>query len=121
MNRGLSLFAARLFSNKYKDSFPAHLGATVLLGKLGIVGKLAKPLNYFIRCFLGLFQESLIFRIDLTIDAYKEGKKLKEFKKMATAAYKNAIKKIYNEGEKDEIRKEYLTIIANIGNVGNPK
>ena len=121
MSRGLALFAARLFTNKYKDTVIAHLGATVILNKLNLVGKLAKPLNYLIRCFLGLFQESGVFLIDITLDAYKEGKNLEEFKVMATEAYNKATAKVYDETEKEKIRQEYLEIISKFGVVGNPK
>lgn len=65
--------------------------------------------------------ESGIYHVDLTLDAYKEGKKVQEFKDMASRAYEKATAKVYSEEEKDEIRKEYLKIISNIGNVGNPQ
>ena len=120
-SRGLALFAARLFTNKYKDTVIAHLGATVLLNKLSIFGKIAKPLNYFIRCSLGLLQESGVYKIDIMLDAYKEGKKLKEFEGLAVDAYNKATKKVYDEGEKEKIRQEYLKIISKFGAVGNPK
>lgn len=119
--RGLYLFLARLFSTKHRDLFIVRLGTYLLLAKFGITGRLADFLGLFLRGAIGLLIESGIFQIDLTLDAYREGQKLKQFKKLASKAYKKATAKVYSEEEKIEIRKEYLKIISLIGTVGNPK
>lgn len=121
MNRGLALFLARLFTNPNRDLFSVRLGVTLLLGKFNITGPLATGLGYLLRCTIGLIIEDGSFMIDVAIDSYKEGKKLKEFEKAASEAYAKATAKIYDEDQKNEIRKEYLKIISAIGNVGNPK
>jgi hypothetical protein len=120
MPRGLALFLARLASNTNKDLFIVRLGVTLLLGRFGIVGPLANLLGSVLRMAIGLLMEDGIFLIEISVDAYKEGRKLKEFEKAATEAYQKATAKVYDEKEKDEIRKQYLEIIARIGAVGNP-
>lgn len=122
MSRGLALFLARLASNKYKDTFTVRLGVTLLLGKFGIAGSLADLIGAILRPVLGLLMESGIFMIDLTLDAYREGQKLAEFKEKATELYdKLMASKKLTEEQKDAYRKEYLRLIGLIGNVGNPK
>lgn len=120
MDRGFSLFLARLLSNTNKDLFMVRLGVTLLLNKFNIVGFIAGPVGYILRSVIGLLMEYGIFQIDLALDAYKEGQKLAEFKDAATQAYEKATKKLYTEAEKDAIRKEYLAIISKFGSVGNP-
>lgn len=120
MPRGLALFLARLASNTNKDLFIVRLGVTLLLGRFGIVGPLANLLGSILRMILGLLMEDGIFLIEISVDAYKEGRKLKEFEKAATEAYQKATAKVYEEKEKDAIRKQYLEIISRIGAVGNP-
>lgn len=95
---------------------------TLLLAKFGLVGRWADLLSAILRPVLGLLIESGIFQIDLTLDAYKEGKKLGEFKEKATELHnKLQGSKKLTEGEKNAYRKEYLRLIGLIGNVGNPK
>lgn len=121
MSRGLALLLARLASNKYKDTFTVRLGVTLLLGKFGIAGSLADLIGAILRPVLGLLMESGIFMIDLTLDAYREGQKLAEFKDKATELYdKLMASKKLTEEQKDVYRKEYLRLIGLIGNVGNP-
>lgn len=122
MNRGLALFIARLSSNPYKDAFVVRLGVTLLLTKFGIVGRWADLLGAIMRPFLGLAIETGIFHIDLTLDAYREGKKLAEFTKTASELHdKLQASKKLTEEQKNAYRKEYLRLIGLIGNVGNPK
>jgi hypothetical protein len=120
-SRPTALFIARLLTNPHKDSFLAHLGSSVILGKFNIAGYWARPFGFAIRCGIGFIVETGVFHIDLTMDAIKEGLKKEEFKKDALNAYKKATAKVYTEEEKARIRKEYLAIISGIGNVGNPK
>ena len=121
MNRSAALFVARLFTNTQKDMFSVKLGVALLLAKFGIVGSLADFLSYFIRAILGALMEEGTFLIDIKIDAYKEGKKLKEFEQKAGELYAKAMAKKYTEDQKNAIRKEYLEIISRIGAVGNPR
>lgn len=121
MKRGIALFLARLFSNKYQGLFLTRLGVSLFLAKYGIVGRLGDFLGFFLRSFVGILVESGVYHLDLTLDSYREGKKLEEFKEAASKAYEKATKKVYDENEKEKIRQEYLKIIAAIGNVGNPK
>jgi len=121
MGRKTALFLARFISNKHKDLFGVKLGVTLLLARYGITGAVASFLGFFLKGTIGMLMESGIYAVDITIDSIKEGRKLKEFEKEATKLYEKTIAKTYNEEEKNEIRKEYLRIIALIGNVGNPK
>jgi hypothetical protein len=109
----------RILTNKNKNLFTVRLGVTLLLGKFGIVGPIAAILSPIVRGFLGLLIEDGTFLIDVSLDAYREGKKLKEFEKAADLAYKKATAKIYDEAEKQKIRKQYLDIISKIGVVGS--
>ena len=120
MNRGLALFIGRLASNSQKDLFIVQLGVTLILGKFGLVGFPAKIIGGVLRACIGMLMEVGIFQIDIALDALKEGQKLKEFEKDATALYEKAISKVYSEEEKNDIRQQYLKIIARIGSVGNP-
>lgn len=118
---GFAGFLARLLSNSYRDTFIVALGSNLLLAKFGIIGPAAKFLGFFVRSFLGLIIEDGTFLIDLSLDAYREGKKIPEFEKAAKAAYDHATAKIYSEAEKNEIRKQYLKILSGIVPVGRPK
>lgn len=93
----------------------------MLLGKFNLTGPLADFLGFFLRSLLGFLLEAGIFHIDLTLDSYREGQKLKEFEAAAREAFNKATAKIYDEETKNEIRMEYLRLIRLIGNVGNPK
>ena len=103
---------AKILGNKYKDTFVARLGATLTLGKLGVVGNVAKLLTPFVAGFIGILIESGVFRIDLTLDALDEGRKLAEFETHAKKAYDHAISKVHTEEEKRKIRQDYLDIIS---------
>lgn len=119
--RGFGIFITRLFTNEHKELFMTRLGVTLLLGKFNLTGPLANFLGFFLRSVVGFLMEVGIFQIDLTIDAYREGRKLKEFESAAKEAFIKATEKIYDEETKNEIRMEYLRLISLIGNVGNPK
>lgn len=121
MTRPTALFLTRLFTNEFKDSFSAHLGSTLILGKFNLAGPIASALGFLLRSVIGFLMETGIYKIDLTLDALKEGQKQKQFEKDALEAYKKATKKVYSEEEKNAIRAEYLKIISAIGNVGSPK
>lgn len=116
---GFAGLLARIFSNQYRDSFIARLGVTLLLGQFGIVGPLANLIGFFLRGIVGLLIEDGTFLLDISLDAYREGKKIPEFEKAATDAYAKATAKIYDEATKNEIRKQYLEILSKIVPVGN--
>lgn len=111
----------KVFFGKNKDMFIVQLGSALLLTSFGIAtgGVAGVVLGFLLRGFLGVFVEKGIFVIDLTLDSLREGAKLKEFEKAATEAYNKATAKVYNEDEKQAIRKQYLEIISRIGTVGN--
>lgn len=115
---GIAGFIARVFSNEYRNTFTVRFVTTLLLSKFGIVGFLGDTISFFIRGFLGVFIEEGIFQIDVLLDAWREGQKLVEFKERALEAYKKATAKIYDEEQKNAIRKEYLDIIKLVGVVG---
>lgn len=112
-------FFTRVVTNKNKDLFLVRLGVTLLLGKFGIVGGAASFVGFFLRGLLGVLIEDGTFLIDISLDAYREGQKLEEFKREAKAAYEKATAKIYDEAEKEKIRQQYLAIISKIGVVGD--
>lgn len=113
------LLLHKILTNKNRDMFMVRLAATLLLGKLNITGVLATLLGRFLAGILGVFLEEGILLIDLTLDSYREGGKLKEFEKAATEAYKKATAQVYDETKKKEIRRQYLEIISRIGTVGD--
>jgi hypothetical protein len=115
------LLLHNIFTNKYRDLFTVRLGVTVLLGQLGIVGGLARFLVPILSGFVGLLMDKGVFVIDISLDSLREGKKLKNFERDAEREFKRATARLYNEEEKQKIRLQYLSIIANIGAVGSPK
>ena len=115
--KGLWYFLAKVMSNDYRKSFFVELGVDVLLAKFGIYGRAAHALGFFVKGFMGLALEVGVFKIDITLDAIKEGKKLKNFDRLALEAYERTIKRVYTEEEKNEIRKIYLNIISDFGPV----
>lgn len=116
---GFSGFVARVFSNNQRDTFLVRLGTSLLLGRFGIVGPAADLIGFFVRGVIGVLVEEGIYEIDITLDSLREGKKQKEFEAAATAEYNKAMARRYTEAEKNAIRKEYLEIIARMGNVGS--
>lgn len=112
-------FLHRIATNKNKDLFLVKLGVALLLGRVGIVGGWARFISPFLCGFLGLLIEDGTFVIDLALDSYREGQKLKEFEKAAKEAYEKATAKVYDYEQKKAIRKQYLEIISRIGTVGN--
>lgn len=118
MDRGLANFFARLASTKNRNMFSVRLGSQLILAHFGIVGIAGAVVGWFLRGLLGLFIEDGVFLIDISLDAYREGQKMKEFEIEAKAAYEKATAKVYDESEKEKIRQEYLAIISRIGNVG---
>lgn len=117
--RGIWGLLARVLDNSYKDTFLVRLGTSLLLTKFGIAGPVADFIGIFARGLIGLLVETGIYKIDLAIVALREGMKLKEFEREAEKAYLKATAKLYNEAQKNEIRKEYLELIASFGNVGD--
>lgn len=112
-------FLARVMGNSYRDTFIVRLGTKLLLSKFGLAGPLGDFVGTFVRGFLGLIMETGVFQIDLLLDAYREGKKIPEFEKAASEAYAKATAKIYDEEQKNEIRKQYLEILSKIVPVGD--
>lgn len=96
-----------------------RLGSALILGKFGIVGPVADFVGVFLRGILGLIMETGVFQLDLLLDSYREGAKIPEFEKAATEAYAKATAKIYDEEQKNAIRKQYLEILSKIVPVGN--
>lgn len=117
--RGFWGFLARVLGNDNRDLFIVHLGSKLILAKFGIVGPVANFVSIFLRGIIGLLIEDGTYLIDISLDAYREGKKIPEFEKAASEAYEKATAKIYDEDKKNEIRKQYLDIISRIGTVGN--
>lgn len=116
---GIFHFLSQVTGNAYRDTFIVRLGVGLLLSQFGITGFLGNVLGFFLRGVLGLFMQRGIFTIDVLLDAYREGQKLKEFEAEARAAYDKAIAKVYTEEQKNEIRLQYINIIKRIGIVGN--
>ncbi len=116
---GFTGFLARFFGNDDRDLFIVRLGTSLILARFGLVGFLGQFVGFFVRSLLGLLIEDGTFLIDVGLDAYREGQKLKEFETAAREAYAKATAKIYDEATKNEIRKQYQDIISRIGVVGN--
>lgn len=118
MKKGIGYFLGRLLDSKSKDLFYIRLGVSLTLSRFGIQGPLEKFLSFILCGFLGLLHDEGIFLIDIGLDAYREGQKLEEFKVKAREIYERTKKRVYDEQEKERIRKEYLDIIKRIGVVG---
>lgn len=100
-----------ILENKSKDLFLIRLGTALLINKWG-VGVFGKILTPIIAGILGLIYESGVYVIDLSIDSYKEGISLREFRVEARKAYEHAKSKVYTEEEKQQIRDQYVSIIG---------
>lgn len=102
-----------------KDSFIVQLAVKLWLTAMGappIVSAIVGPILSWV---LGSFADLGILKIDLTIDALKRGMSLAEFNKIAGIEYKKAAAKVYTEGEKDEIRRQYLDTLERFAGFGN--
>jgi len=111
----------KILFSKHRDLFVVNLGSSLLLLKLGVPPTTiaGKVIGFLIKGFLGFFVDSGVFLIDVTLDSLREGAKLEEFKREAKAAYDKATAKVYDEAEKQKIRRQYLEIISRIGTVGD--
>jgi len=109
---------SRIFDNSGRDLFTVRLGVSLILAKFGITGLLAEVIGLPFRGIVGLMIQDGIFLIDVSLDAIKEGQKIPEFEKLATEAWVKATARVYTEGEKDAIRKQYLDLLSGIGAVG---
>lgn len=107
-NSGFLFFVSRVLSNKKKDLFTVRLGVSLWLAKYG----LPNWLSFLFTGIIGLLIEDGIYLIDISIDALKEGRSLKNFEFLSTQAYLKASAKVYTEDEKENIRQEYLKIIS---------
>ena len=111
--RNFAKFIARVLTSKNKELFTIRLGVSLTLKRFGISGPLAEYfVGGFFRGLLGVLVEDGVFLIDISLDAYREGEKLKDFKAEAIKAYAKARKKVYTNEEKNKIRAEYRAIIA---------
>lgn len=112
-------FLIQMYKSPSRHLFTVQLGVAVLLAKFGIAGFAAVVIGMFLRGALGVLVDAGIYKIDLLLDAVKEGMKLKEFEKIATELYNKTMERVYSETEKQAIRKQYLEIIRKLGPVGN--
>lgn len=116
---GFIYFISRIAGNGNRDLFMVRLGTSLLLAKFGLTGAAASFVGYFLKGVVGVLIEEGSFLIDISIDALKKGREIAEFKEMADAAYKYATAKVYDENEKQKIRKQYLDIISRVTRVGD--
>lgn len=101
-----------------KDSFIVNFALHLWLAHFGIAGPLADFIAFFGTRFLGSLLDRGILVIDLTLDSIKLALKEDQYRKLAEVAYKKAIAKVYTEGEKDEVRKQYLDALRDFARVG---
>ena len=119
MGVGLTRLIVKFLTTKNRNMFTVQLGSTLLLANFGIVGFLGTILRWFVAGVVGVLIEEGVFLIDITLDKLKEGAKIPEFEKAANEAYKKATAKVYDEAEKQKIRKQYLDIVGKIVPVGD--
>lgn len=113
----------KIFFSQHRDLFTVKLGSNLLLLQLGLVplSLPGKIVGFILRGVLGFAADSGVYLIDLGIDSLREGMKLEDFEKEAKAAYEHTTAKVYDEAEKQAIRKKYLETIRKITFVGEPK
>lgn len=116
---GFLYFLSRVVGNGNRDLFIVHLGTSLLLSRFGIIGPAKSFVGFFLRGLVGVLIEDGSFLIDISLDALKKGKEIAEFKKDADAAFKHATAKVYDEAEKEKIRKQYLKIVSDVTRVGD--
>lgn len=98
--------------------YSVQLATALLLAEFGIIGVVGQILGRFVSGILGAFLDFGILTIDLVLDKIKEGKKLKDFEKIAEELWQRANKGKKTEAEKQKIREEYLAVLRKIGPVG---
>ena len=96
-----------------KKSAAKWVGSFIFGGPIGFV------ISYFAEKFLGMLVETGILVIDFGIMSAKVAMERDEYADFAGKAYEKALKKVYSESEKEEIRQEYLAALRKFGTVGN--
>ena len=112
-------FLEKILWSDHRDMFTVQLASALLLSQFGIVGIGAAILGRILRGVLGAFLDFGILTIDLVLDKIREGRKLKDFEKIAEDLWQRANKGKKSEEEKQKIREEYLAVLRKIGPVGN--
>lgn len=105
------MFLMGFFTNDEKNSFMVRLGVTLTLNAWNLTGPFALVVSWFLRSALGLLVMGGKFAMDLELDALQEGVQLREFQEEAAKAYALATARVYDEGEKEAIRQQYLDIV----------
>lgn len=72
-------------------------------------------LTYFAEKFLGFMVDQGILLIDLGIIGAQVAMQKEEYEEFAKEAYARASRKVYNEREKQKIRKQYLDALSKFG------
>lgn len=117
--RGVLSFIEKVLWSDHRDMYSVQLASALLLAEFGVVGVAASLLGRVIRGVLGAFLDFGILTIDLVLDKIREGKKLKDFEKIAEDLWKRAHEGKKTEAEKQKIREEYLAVLRKIGPVGS--
>lgn len=102
----------KVLNNKYRNDYTIQLITHLIMVKLAAPPFVAKLISPFLSGLLGIGLENGILKIDLTLDALKEGMKLKEFKAFADSAYEKTISRVHSEEEKESIRNQYLAAVS---------
>lgn len=112
-------FIEKILWSDHRDMFTVQLASALLLAQFGITGIGGTLLGRILRGVLGAFLDFGILTIDLVLDKIEEGKKLKDFEKIAQDLWDRAHKGKKTEAEKQKFREEYLDVLRKIGPVGN--
>lgn len=102
-----------------KNSFTVQYAVHLLTASLGLTGPLGALFSIFSKYILGELLDRGLVVIDIKIDKLQEALKDSQWRDAALKAYEKATAKVYTEGEKDAIRKEYLDALSAYATYGN--
>lgn len=95
-----------------KNSFIVEFAVSLWLKQMGIGGPLASLISFIAKRILGDLLDKGIIILDLSIDSISQAMKESEWREAAQKAYSKAQRRVLNEGEKHEIRREYLDALS---------
>lgn len=97
-----------------KNLFLVELASKLMSRSLALPPVVMQIFEFVVQWVLGVGLSLGILKIDLTADAWTMAEKIEEYKELALKAHDKAIKRVYTEEEKVEIREEYMRLLRKI-------
>lgn len=102
-----------------KNSFVVKYSIHLWLTTMGVSGPLGAFISFIATHVLGSMLDNGIIVLDISVDRIKEAMKDPVWRIEAQNAYKKATARVYEQWEKDKIRKEYLDALSKYATYGN--